>query len=455
MKSEIQKICEVHDDDSGKDNMESETRNRCEVQQDDDLGKDIISELPDELLHHILSCLPTKDIVRTSAFSTRWRWLWTFFTIVSVDFGAEDEDENDSASFLDLIQNKLLIPDTARIRKFRIHLHKYNHFYTYPNILFSISLVYKALKHQVEELELSFPHLWRCNMLSLPHTLFTSESLTSLKLHMSHAASIRLARSTLNLLERTRSVKSLRLSSETLKTISCAENVLADDLPTFHNLTRLKLIGGDCDLSAAALLHILHKSPKLQSIVFPHAVSVDEHLLFLEPLVLTRGVHGDRLRGRSRSGIIFDDHSTQSLLSACPVLKELYLDNCDWRKRTEITISISTLLALTTIFFDDNPPDISIGICTPNLLKFYSTSSLQVELITCDLSSVIRAEIDVFGWLSYDQRFRVQAAHRTLKLLERIRGVKFLELSYETFQAISFAENFQANHLPTFYNLTD
>ncbi|WRX28826.1 F-box domain - like 10 [Theobroma cacao] len=394
MKSEIQKICEVHDDDSGKDNMESETRNRCEVQQDDDLGKDIISELPDELLHHILSCLPTKDIVRTSAFSTRWRWLWTFFTIVSVDFGAEDEDENDSASFLDLIQNKLLIPDTARIRKFRIHLHKYSHFYTYPNILFSISLVYKALKHQVEELELSFPHLWRCNMLSLPHTLFTSESLTSLKLHMSHAASvnpyptsicfprlktlhlicikfldarfaellfsgclvleellldncywnttygitiaiatlqrlavyhyysssnnslkircpnlqflnfwscsffnlvlhlpslikahveimprgnlyqqIRLARSTLNLLERTRSVKSLRLSSETLKTISCAENVLADDPPTFHNLTRLKLIGGDCDLSAAALLHILHKSPKLQSIVFPHAGS--------------------------------------------------------------------------------------------------------------------------------------------------------------------------------------
>ncbi|KAK6229659.1 hypothetical protein SCA6_018610, partial [Theobroma cacao] len=75
---------------------------------------------------------------------------------------------------------------------------------------------------------------------------------------------------------------------------------------------------------------------------------------------------------------------------------------------------------------------ISIRICTPNLLKFYSTSSLQVELIPCDLSSVIRAEIDVFGWLSYDQRFRVQAAHR-----------------------ISFAENFQANHLPTFNNLTD
>ncbi|WJX72590.1 hypothetical protein P8452_56454 [Trifolium repens] len=49
---------------------------------------DIISKLPDSLISHILSCLPTKDAVRTSLLSKRWIDCWTLINKVNID---EDE----------------------------------------------------------------------------------------------------------------------------------------------------------------------------------------------------------------------------------------------------------------------------------------------------------------------------------------------------------------------------
>ncbi|XP_027171853.1 putative F-box protein At3g58860 [Coffea eugenioides] len=42
-----------------------------------DHKKDRISELPESVLSHILSCLPTEDVVRTSVLSRKWEYKWT------------------------------------------------------------------------------------------------------------------------------------------------------------------------------------------------------------------------------------------------------------------------------------------------------------------------------------------------------------------------------------------
>ncbi|RZC52589.1 hypothetical protein C5167_021015 [Papaver somniferum] len=46
--------------------------------------KDIISELPEPLIHHILSFLPTQCVVSTSVLSKRWRYIWTSVPVIDL-----------------------------------------------------------------------------------------------------------------------------------------------------------------------------------------------------------------------------------------------------------------------------------------------------------------------------------------------------------------------------------
>lgn len=45
-------------------------------------NKDMISDLPVNVLHHILSFLSTKDAIKTSILATNWRYLWTNLSIL-------------------------------------------------------------------------------------------------------------------------------------------------------------------------------------------------------------------------------------------------------------------------------------------------------------------------------------------------------------------------------------
>jgi len=93
-------------------NMESNSNKRsqtCKFESPWSLATDRIGELPDVLLHHILSFLRAKQAVQTSILSKRWRYLWT--SISSLDFDVRDFATD--KSFKIFIHKALHLRDTG------------------------------------------------------------------------------------------------------------------------------------------------------------------------------------------------------------------------------------------------------------------------------------------------------------------------------------------------------
>ncbi|XAR67473.1 hypothetical protein NMG60_11002245 [Bertholletia excelsa] len=149
--------------------------------QDSSGGEDKISNLPDSILHQILSFLPTKDAVATCILSTRWKFQWA--SVSNIDFDDSLLYSNEvngrfpleTTCFMNFVERVLLLRDGSDMQKFRLSC----------RVCFNASRIHAwvsaAIKHKVQELDLC---LFVEKPFALPRCVFDSESLTTVKIEM-------------------------------------------------------------------------------------------------------------------------------------------------------------------------------------------------------------------------------------------------------------------------------
>ena len=140
-------------------------------------GIDRISKLPDSILQHILTFLPTRDAVGTSILSKRWEHLW--MSITSFVFCMPCELIYKRDLFMNFVERVLMLRDSSDIKYFALAC----------DVLCDASRINTwilyALQHNVRKLFLAL-----CGLLdahTFPPCLFNCDSLEDLTLEMSRS----------------------------------------------------------------------------------------------------------------------------------------------------------------------------------------------------------------------------------------------------------------------------
>ncbi|KAL5731877.1 hypothetical protein ACHQM5_004564 [Ranunculus cassubicifolius] len=136
-------------------------------------SKDRLSRLPEDVIEHVLSFLPTKHAVGTSILSRGWRYHWTSVSVLDFDDNLCANQENDAREkFMNFVDRVLLF-----------HGSKMDKFYLTCTAFHDASRVNAwistAIRRKVNEIVID---IVLQDPLTLPRSIFTCESLTILKI---------------------------------------------------------------------------------------------------------------------------------------------------------------------------------------------------------------------------------------------------------------------------------
>lgn len=152
--------------------MIQEPQKKLNEEEDIDGNSKRLGDLPEEILRHILSFLPTKEAVRTSLLSKRWEYLWA--SIPNLDFeGSWPPKIN---LLMNFVERVLCLRDSYNIKRFNLCCD------VLPDASRVNTWISAAVRHNVQDLSILLDNFK--GDFSLPYCLFTCKTLTSLHLDM-------------------------------------------------------------------------------------------------------------------------------------------------------------------------------------------------------------------------------------------------------------------------------
>ncbi|KAL7591885.1 hypothetical protein Lser_V15G31894 [Lactuca serriola] len=153
--------------------MELTTQSNASEHED---GVDMISDLPDPILHLILSSLPTtEEVIRTSILSTRWRYLWTLISSIDIDYsrGMKFDKSKFKKFVYNVLENNSLDLDSFSLSCADI----YSRWTVYQ-------WIEAAVSRNIKQLHLSFSSEDWFKHIELPYCLVTCDSLQVLRVFL-------------------------------------------------------------------------------------------------------------------------------------------------------------------------------------------------------------------------------------------------------------------------------
>ncbi|KAF2323532.1 hypothetical protein GH714_035945 [Hevea brasiliensis] len=340
---------------------------------------DLISQLPEHIIHHILSLLRCgKDAARTSILSKRWRDIWASYLILEFDQRKFQKQERklyyrskrlyqrikkrkDAAikmkneMFLNFVDGTLQsrIEQKSSIQKFMLHLTSYN--LELSDLL--NQWIGTTTKSNIQELDLYIPSK-KNSSYYLPQTVFTARTLTALRISGCKLGACNyINMSNLQKL----CIQKIHIDEEIIQNLilGCP---LIDDMRLIY-CSGLKTLLLSSNRLNRVDIHCCHglkkvevKSPSLQTFWYHGKGSMRCNI----NLAMCKSLKSLTLEDAN-----ITDDLLKNQLSNFPVLEQLILSNCDALHC--VTISSHQLKTLVLRGCDELR---EANIDTPNLLSF-------------------------------------------------------------------------------------
>ncbi|KAK2980448.1 hypothetical protein RJ640_028856 [Escallonia rubra] len=369
---------------------------------------DRISQLPELIIHHILSFLSGKEAAQTSALSKTWLSAWSTNPVLDLDesyFGKDalgtyqenPETEGKRQKFMKLLRDTMIRYREQKARIKRLVLHVY--FVDSNLVSVADEWIGLALENHVEELDLFIRTPPSCRRYALPQAIFTASRLTELRLRdckLEHVDGSGVIKCHALRILRLRSVDTDKLAIQNLISscpliqelcIKYCDGWEKIQIGNLHNLKKLEIsasIGQIFDISAPSLefftyqacknascvpeLSGIRTSPNLKVLLLDHVTITDS---FLGDLILELPV----LEGHVVSEFGGFAHKVEPI-RALAELQVLLLQTWERFRLQNIKFETWSLISVHVALLDG-----LLWSCSPEILSLHLEADFNNELL--------------------------------------------------------------------------